>query len=211
MIKLTSGLLLDPGTPELDEPLGILGWGCAGETLADHQRKRFLDRCVLAVGQPGNRFLLIFILEHGAEITGHARHDAGADSLDARLFDRFKHCAGVAPLGLVLGVNIGIVVGQPQRVGICKAAGDGNLTLGQIETRLGKLYAVSLKARRLRAECDIELGFVGNGLHGERKGPLEGSGWTLTILSHHYSLPPAAYEIETCTVDSGSSAPKQRW
>ena len=127
MVELACGFLLDPGTPQLHQLAGMPRRLAAGEALAHHQRQRLLERRVLALGGVGDGPLLIAIVEHGAEIVRHPGHDAGADGLDAGLLDRFEDRPGIAAFGLILGMDVDIVIGEPQGEGIGKAAGDRDL------------------------------------------------------------------------------------
>ncbi len=210
MVKLGTRLFLNPGTPKVNELASMRGRGIAGETLTHHQGQRLLDRRVLAVGQPGKGLFLIAILEHGAEVVRHPRHQACADRLYTRLLDRFKDRPRIAPFRLVFGMYARVVIGEPQGKGIGNPASNRHFVLRKVEAQLRQLGAVTVKARRVGAKCDVELGLIGDGFHGDRQRPFERGRGAFTILRHVPSLLAWAHEIDTCAVDSGNSSPKQR-
>src|SRR5262249_40126014 len=75
-IEVMGGLFLDPGAPSIDQKLGMLGRGFAGQAMTDKEGDGVLERCILAIGRAADRLLLITIIEHGGEVFRHARHSA---------------------------------------------------------------------------------------------------------------------------------------
>ena len=93
--RLLAGAFLDQRTPQLDQLARGRRRHLAGEPLAHHHGECVLDRRVGAVGDLVEFAAVEAIIEHGGEILGHAAHAARTDGLDAGLFDRFEHGAGL--------------------------------------------------------------------------------------------------------------------
>ena len=79
----------------------------AGQPLAHHQRQRFVERRVGAVGDLVEFAAVKAVVEHGGEILGDAVHAPRADRLDPRLFDRLEHRARLLAAGRKLRCTAG--------------------------------------------------------------------------------------------------------
>jgi hypothetical protein len=115
-VQVLAGPVLDVGAQDVDQGLGAVWRGVAGQALADHQRQDLGHRGRLAVGGDGAGQALLFeaSLERGRQVGAHATQGVGADGFQTRLLDGFERRLAVGRAGAGLGVGGGVVVGQAQ-------------------------------------------------------------------------------------------------
>ena len=114
-IKGGTGLLLDPGTPEFDEPPGGRRWRQAGEAFARDQGDGILERCLGPFGDALVIRSTIAVIQHGGDVGGDAFHAAGADAFDAGLLDRFKDGAGRLAFRQIAAMDPLVMAGKTER------------------------------------------------------------------------------------------------
>ena len=92
------------------------------------------------------------LFQAGGEIGRHAFHGERADGFDARLFGGFEHRRAVRRLRAELVVDLFVVIGPAQRIGIAGAAHDRDFAGRQIARRRGQagLQALAATAARRR-------------------------------------------------------------
>ena len=103
---------------------------------------------MLALGQPGEAALAAMLVEGRGEIGRHALHLQGADRLDARVLDGIEDLARRLVLRRLAGMELAVVMAQPQRDRIRRTAGLGDLLRRQIA---GGQRQPRLAAREARA------------------------------------------------------------
>ena len=213
-VETLAGAFLDQRTPQLDQLACGRRRHLAGESLAYQHGECVLDRRVGAVGDLVEFAAVEAIIEHGGEILGDAAHAARTDGLDAGLFDRFEHGAGLGAAGHQLAMHRGVVTGEPQRDGIGVTAHDGRFAFVQPSRRLRQSRLVGGDARPFGGERNFEVALAGDRAHADADRAFErlgrrllGGALRLDVRGHGgLSLQLSA----TLTADSGSSCPKQR-
>src|SRR5690606_19515025 len=175
-VQIGPGLLLDPRTPQLNEPLRAFRRRAPCQLLAHQPRQRFFQprvRTVRGVAQIGPGVL---VLQHGGDVVRHALHYSGADRLDASLLDSIEHGAGELALGGELQVNALVMAGTFERHGIAKATGDGDIHPGGLLPRFGQSGAAARQRRPILGEADLEFLVAGYGAYADHHRALEGVG-----------------------------------
>ena len=137
-VEILAGAILDQRPPQIDELLRRHRRCLAGEPLAHQHGERILDRRIGAVGDLVKFAAMEAIVEHGGEILLHAAHAAGADRLDAGLFDGLEHGACLLSAGCKLAVHARIVTGEFERNGVGMAAHDRGFALVKPARWLGQ-------------------------------------------------------------------------
>ncbi len=156
-IEAAAGALLDQRPPQIDELARGRRRRLAGQPLAHHHGKRFLDRRVGAIGDFVELAAVKAVVEHGGEILRHPAHAAGADRLDAGLLDRLEHRARLLAAGRKLAMHRRVVTGEPQRDRIGMAAHDRGFALVEPARRLRQARLAADQTRTLGGETDFEV------------------------------------------------------
>jgi hypothetical protein len=152
-VEIAPRLGLDMLAPQLHD----LGCGCrrleAREALAHHERDGVLERRVGAIGD-----LLVLaaavvaVLEHGADVRGHAGHAAGADGFDPRLLDRIVDRPRSLALGREAAMDGSVMAGEPQRHGIGMPAQHGDVLAVRRRGGSGRRALSPMRAGRSAAK-----------------------------------------------------------
>ena len=173
-VEIGPGLGLDRLAPEIDDLLRRLGRLQPGQPLAHHQRQRVLERRVGAVGDlliaPA---AVIFILQHGGDVAGHAGHAARADAFHPRLLDRVEDGARRIAFRRGAAMHRRVMAGQPQRHRIGMAAQHRDVIGRQLARRLRQARAFAHQRGFVRSEDDLHLRLAGDRLHRARDRPLQ--------------------------------------
>ena len=172
-VEIAAGTFLDQGPPEVDQLLGRRRRGRAGQALAHHQRQRFFDRRVGALGDLIELAAAVALVEHGAEVLRDAVHAAGADGFDARLLDRFEYGARLLADRLQAAVHGRIVTGELERDGIGMAAHDRGLMLAELARRLRQPHLAAHQARAFGGEGDFQFALARDGAQAAAERALE--------------------------------------
>ena len=166
-VEILAGTLLDQRTPQLDHLACGRRRNLAGEPLAHQHSQCVLDRRVSAVGDLVEFAAVEAIVEHGSEILGDATHAPRSDGLDARLFDRLEHGAGLGAAGHQLAMHRRVVTGEPQRDGIGVTAHDGRFAFVQPSRRFRQSRLVGGNAWPFGSERNFEVALAGNRAHAD--------------------------------------------
>ena len=211
-VEIASGAILDQRPPQIDDLLRGRRRRLAGQPFAHHQRDRFLDRRIGAVGDLVELAAMEAVVEHGGEILGDARHAACADRLDAGLLDRLEHGARLLAARHQLAMHHRIVTGELERDRVGMAAHDRGVRAGELARRLGQARLAADEAGALGREGDFELGLARDRAQASGDRALErlGRGFLRGISRLDVRRHPGAQLSATFTDDSGSSTPKQR-
>ncbi len=172
-VEIAAGPLLDDRAPKVHELARGRRRRLAGEPLAHDHRDRILDRRIGAIGDVVVFAAMEAVVEHGGQVGLHAAHAARADRLDARLFDRVEHGAGLLAAGHELAMHGRIVTGKPQRDRIRMAAHDGGFALGEPARRLRQPRLVGGKAGALRGKANFDIAASRNGAQANADRALE--------------------------------------
>ena len=166
-------LLVDEFSPQPDELLRALRRLLAGELLAHHQRDGFLQRRIGAVDGILVIGAGVLFLQHRIEIAGNPFHLAGAERLDAGLFDPVIDCPCQLADGCVAIVNRLVMAGNPQRHGVAIAAGDRQLLPRNLAAWIGQLDLVADQRRAVVRKGNFDTRLVGDGAHAIGQGLLQ--------------------------------------
>ena len=128
-IEIASGALLDQGPPQLDKFARHRRRRLTGKPLAHQHRKRVLKRSIGAIGDFVEFATVKTVVEHGGEIFGDTAHAAGPDCLNASLFDRFEHSAGLLAARRQLTMHRRVMAGEPQGDSVGMTTNDCSLAL----------------------------------------------------------------------------------
>jgi len=159
-VEIASGPILDQRTPQIDDFLRRRGRWLAGQPFAHHERDRFLERRIGAIGDLVEFAAMETVIEHRRKVLGDARHPACADRLDAGLLDRVEHGARLLPARHELAMDHRVVTGEFERDGVGMAAHDRGIRSGELPRRLRQARLAADDAGALRGEGDLELGFA---------------------------------------------------
>ena len=122
-IELRPGLFLDPWRDQVEPGPGGLGGASPVSRCAGEQPHRGRQRHFLGGTGAGDRVQPDPRLGQIAEVGAHAVHRLGAERFDPRRLQRVEHRAGIAvDDGRARGVQFRVVVAQPQRQRIGRAA-----------------------------------------------------------------------------------------
>ena len=149
----------------------------AGQLLAHHQahhigQRRFVARCA---PWPG-RACTSRCSSCAARLCGDAFHRQRADGFHPRLFGGFEDGGGVGRGGPELVVDLLVVIGLAQGIGIARAAHQGDFMGRQIAGGRGQARFQALERRRLGGEIDFQLRLARQRAHRVGDGALEGLG-----------------------------------
>jgi hypothetical protein len=86
------------------------------------------------------------VVEHGGKIFGDTTHAAGPDCLNASLFDRFEHSAGLLAARRQLTMHRRVMAGEPQGDSVGMTTNDCSLALIKPPRRLRQAGFAASKA-----------------------------------------------------------------
>ena len=115
LAEILADAALDPRPPEIDDAPRRGRRPLPGQSLAGQQAHRLGHRAVGALGDPFKALPAILLVEHRREVGRDAGHPAGAQSLDARLLDRFEDRPRQRRAGYAPAVHLVVVIAQAQR------------------------------------------------------------------------------------------------
>ena len=205
-----AALRLEPGPPEIGHVAGGRRQRPAGERLAHQEGQRLGDRDFLGCGALAVALAATVLLEGRIEIGRDAREPPRADGFHPRLLDRVEDRARRPAARPRPGVGGFVVMAQPQRQGVGRAA--HQLHVQRVELARGERQ-LDMAARDpglLRVERDLEraLRLAGDRPQGGADGPLEGLD---RAFPPGHGRGPAQALGPAGAEDSGSSIPRQRW
>ena len=211
-IEIASGAILDQRPPQIDDFFRCRRRSLARQPFAYHERDRFLDRRIGAIGDFVELAAMETVIEHGRQILGDARHPPCPDGLHAGLLDRVEYRACLLSAGHQLAMDHRIVTGELECNGVGMAAHDRGIRSAQLSRRLRQARLAADDAGPLRREGDFELGFARDRAQAPGDRALERLGRRLLrgIPRLDVGRHPGAQLSATFTDDSGSSTPKQR-
>ena len=161
------------GAPQIDRGARAFRRRFARQLLAHDQAERIGQRRLGTVARLGEPARVAARFELRGEIVRDAFHGQRADGFDARLFGRFEHRGRVGAMRAELLVDLVFVIGAPQRIGVARAAHDGDFVRRQIARGQRQARLQTLERRRLGAEIDFELRLARERAHRRRDGALE--------------------------------------
>ncbi len=151
--------LLDGGVhalaPQVEHAAGGFRHRLAGHAFAGEQGERGGDRQLLFPRHAVVAFGLAFLGELGVQVGGDTGHVPRADGFHPGLFQRVVHVAGLAPVRHARVVHGVVVVAQPQRDRVRRAAQLGHL--GRRQGAGGQRQAGALAGHAGGAGLEIHL------------------------------------------------------
>ena len=178
IVEAGAGAFLDPVAPQIDDLPAALRCSAAGQFFRGPRGRVPSSRGASAWSVTLARLARVeLVLEHRAEIVGHAHHGAGTDGFDARLLDRVEDGACLATVGGQSGVEAHVVAGGAQGHGNRRAHGqspDPPRSACAAVRAAGRLCPT--RRRAVLGESHLELAVAGNRAHAGRQRALEGVG-----------------------------------
>jgi hypothetical protein len=149
-----------------------------------------VHRQLVLAGHPVEALGFAFLLQAGAQVVGHARHELGADHFHARLLDGVVGVLRLAARGHAGVVHGVVVVAQAQGQAVGRAAQLGHLVGRQRPGGQRQAGTLAGEARGPGLEGDLHLIVLRDRAQHARGGPLElfGSGVVLgtgSAAAHH--------------------------
>ena len=209
-VQFLTGLLFNPGAPQINQLLCGGRRGFPGEAFTHHQCERIFQWCIFALVQGPCYFFIKTLVQHGVQVGCHARHGARAESFDAGLLDRFIDSARLLALRQIARMYAGRMIGKPHRHGVGQAARNGQVSRSCVACDLRQPCAFVGNAGMFGTKGAGKFRLLCNSLHRERQCALEVFCRCFTIVCHWVLCCPPVQAMAKAADDSGNSSPKQR-
>ena len=149
--------VVEPRPPQVGHVAGGLRQVPAGELLAHDHGERLGNRHLLGHGAVIVALAAASLLEGGIEVGRDAGQPFRPQRLDPRLLDGVEDCARGLAARLLAHVGALVVVAEPQRQRVGRAAHQLHVERVEIACRKRKLDLIARDLRLVRAEGDLQL------------------------------------------------------
>src|SRR5579883_3207379 len=147
--NVTADLAFEEGPPQIDQPLGSGRRRRTRQLLAGQEPDRLCERAVAPLGEAVVALAAVPLVQHGREIGGDPAHAPGAQRLDPRLLDSLEDRARHLVLRQALGMELRIVIAEPERERVGGTAHQRSLVLREVARRHRQPRARARESRRL--------------------------------------------------------------